>query len=105
MINLAQTIEKYKLGWVDGSIIQINPPSQKQYMTLQKLQTLPSQDSQEMIEALYEIVSTIINNNVTKKEYDCSILPFDSCLMIINDYFNFYQAQMEKNVVFLQSQQ
>lgn len=99
MLDLTLQKELYKIKWVDGEILKLNPPTQRVYNHILQMQN--QIDEAEMLESVYETTKEIINNNTSRKVVEnIADLGLDTCLLVVQDYFNFYTKQMNEKVVF-----
>lgn len=106
MLDLTSKKNKYyQLKWTDGEVLTLKPPTQRLYKKIQEVAEIT--DEFEVIQAVYETISEIINNNTDRRviENVSAELTIDMCLMVINDYFEYYTNQMNENVVFRNTQQ
>lgn len=104
MLDLTLQKELYKIKWIDGAILQLKPPTQRQYLQIQAIQN--AQEYTDIIYSVYDTTSEIINNNANRVVVDnVAELGLDTCLLVLKDYFEFYSKQMQENVVFQHTQQ
>ena len=94
--------ELYEVRWVDGQVLHLNPPSQKTYLEIIGLQK--QTDPTLQLAGFYDTISVIINNNAEKRVIENIEIPLDVCVLLLEDYFNFYTEQM-KEINFQKSQQ
>lgn len=100
MLDLTLQRKLYEIKWTDGTVLKLNPPTQRQYLDIERIQK--ASEYKDVISSVYETTSEIINNN-TEKRVVANVaeeLGLDTCLLILNDYFNFYQKQIAENAVF-----
>lgn len=106
MLDLTLQKKLYEIKWITGEVLKLNPPTEKTYRKI--LNMRDSKDNEEtMLELVYETTKEIINSN-TKKivvENIADSLSLDTCLLVIQDYFEFYTKQINETAVFHQTQQ
>lgn len=99
MLDLTLQRKLYEIKWVDGAVLKLNPPTQKQYLDIERIQN--ASEYKDIISSVYDTTSEIINNNTEKRVVEnVTELGLDTCLLILQDYFNFYQKQIAENAVF-----
>lgn len=99
MLDLTLQKELYKIKWVDGEVLKLNPPTQKVYNRILNMQN--QTDEEEMLESVYETTKEIINNNTSRKVVEnITDLSLDTCLLVVKDYFDFYTKQMNEQISF-----
>ena len=104
MLDLTLTQKKdYEVKWVDGEILAIPAPSQFLYKKLAGIVNV--KDNYAIIDELYDLANMILNANKAHKEVDAGVLPLDTCALLLRDYLDFFQMEMEKQVVFQSTQQ
>lgn len=104
MLDLTLQKELYKIKWIDGAVLQLKPPTQRQYLQIQAIQN--AEEYTDIIYSVYDTTSEIINNNAEKRVVDnVAELGLDTCLLVLKDYFEFYSKQMQETVVFQHTQQ
>lgn len=104
MLDLTLQKELYKIKWVDGEVLKLNPPTQRVYTKILNMQQ--QKDNEEILNSVYATTKEIINNNTSGKVVDnITDLSLDTCLLVVQDYFDFYTKQINENVVFPQTQQ
>lgn len=60
-------------------------------------------DSAEAIDKVYSVCAKVLKNNLQRKNLDINSIGVDACLVLLQDYFEFYTNELNK-IVFLQSQ-
>lgn len=104
MLDLTLQKELYKIKWIDGAVLQLKPPTQRQYLQIQAIQN--ATEYTDIIYSVYETTGEIINNNANNVAVEnVAELGLDTCLLVLKDYFEFYSKQMQENVVFQHTQQ
>lgn len=104
MLDLTLQKELYKIKWVDGEVLKLNPPTQRVYTKILKMQN--QQNEEDMLNSVYATTKEIINSNTAGKVVDnITDLSLDTCLLVVQDYFDFYTKQINESVVFPQTQQ
>lgn len=104
MIDLSIAKMKfYEIKLENGEVIHLKAPS---YGLFQKIQQMDGiEDVSVAISLIYETTREIMNNNVEHVVVEnIEGYAIDVCLLIIKDYFDFYQTEMNK-VSFHPSQQ
>lgn len=99
MIDLSLQKSLYRFKWIDGSLISLKPPTQRVYKEMVAIQNANNDDAIEMV---YSIMSEILNNNIQKKELDANAIGLDECILLLQDYFDFYTGELNK-IVFQQT--
>ena len=103
MLDLTLQKKLYEIKWLDGEVLKLNPPTQRVYTKILNMQNL---DEEEMLEAVYATTKEIINNNTSRKVVaNITDLSLDTCLLVVQDYFDFYTKQINETVVFQPTQQ
>lgn len=87
MIDLTKKMfDYYELVWFDGEKIQIKRPSQALLIDMLNLEKLP-EDKQ--IEAVYDVVKAVLNNNVNNRVFtdeEVDSIDFTIVELIMEDY-------------------
>ena len=99
MLDLSMNKKLYQFKWVDGSVISLKPPKQRVYAELLNFQNL---NESEAIVTMYSITNEVLNNNIQHKKLDASEIGIDMCIVLLQDYLEFYTAELN-NIVFHQS--
>ena len=95
MLDLSLQKSLYKVKWTDGTVITLKPPTQAIYKELIAVQNASEEEAMDYI---YDMVDRILKNNLNKKDFDGSSLGIDGCMMLIQDYFAFYEKELDKIV-------
>ena len=104
MLDLTLQKKLYKIKWVDGEVLRLNPPTQRVYKNILNMQKY--KEDEEILKSVYETTMEIINSNTSGKVVEnIADLGLDTCLLIIQDYFDFYTKQINEQAVFQQTQQ
>jgi hypothetical protein len=106
MLDLTLQKKLYEIKWITGEVLKLNPPTEKAYRKILNLRN--SKDDEEvMLELVYETTREIINNNTKKMvvENKADSLSLDTCLLVIQDYFEYYNKQLKETAAFQQTQQ
>ncbi len=99
MLDLSMSKKLYQFKWVDGSVISLKPPKQRVYAELLNFQNL---NESEAIVTMYSVTNEVLNNNIQHKKLDASEIGIDMCIVLLQDYLEFYTAELN-NIVFHQS--
>lgn len=104
MLDLTLQKKLYEIKWVDGTVLKLNPPTQRVYRKILNIQQ--QEDESMILESVYATTKEIINSNTAGRVVDnITDLSLDTCLLVIQDYFEFYTKQISEQVVFHQTQQ
>lgn len=104
MLDLTLQKKLYEIKWVDGVVLKLNPPTQRVYRKILNIQQ--QEDESMILESVYATTKEIINSNTAGRVVDnITDLSLDTCLLVIQDYFEFYTKQINEQVVFRQTQQ
>lgn len=99
MLDLSMNNKLYQFKWVDGSVITLKPPKQRVYAELLNFQNLNEADA---INSIYSIMKEVLDNNIQHKKLNASEIGIDMCIVLLQDYLEFYTAELN-NIVFRQS--
>ena len=99
MLDLSLNNNLYQCKWIDGSVITLKAPTQAVYKELLAVQNA---SDDEAIEQIFGLTEKILKNNINNKRLDTSALGVEACVILLQDYFAFYEKELSK-VVFQQS--
>lgn len=90
MLDLTQRkAGAYPIKWTNGKVYNLKMPTQallKDMLTIDSIEDVGAQ-----IDAVYEIIRKIMNNNTEKKTFakeEISKLDVDTCQLILTDYMD-----------------
>lgn len=93
MLDLSNLNDKlYEIKWIDGVVYKLKKPTQKLFIEMNKVGNLTQQDidTTEMLNAVYSIVTNIMNlntdNHIFTIEEIGEVIDFDTASLIITDY-------------------
>ncbi|MDD3502506.1 MAG: hypothetical protein PHE63_00245 [Eubacteriales bacterium] len=104
ILDLKQISNKntFDIKLFDDSVLKIKKPTQQMFVELVQLQELDDDDYMTLLEALYNVMFMILNNNTENRAFDKSYVSdnFDIELLkvVIESYFSFAKNLLsEKN--------
>ena len=110
MLDLTLLNDKfYELRLLDGTELKLNRPTQAMVQLTLTIQELSQADKRtDTINALTELFTAVLNRNTDGKTYSAAQLAkeydFGTINFVIEDYFNFWNKEVEEKVNFQQSQ-
>ncbi len=109
-LTLMNNADLYELRLLDGTELHLKRPTQAMVQFTLVLQGLANNNKQvETLEALSQLFARILNRNMEGKTYDAAQLAeeydFSVIGYVIEDYFGFWNQDVEAKVNFPQSQQ
>ena len=89
MLDLGELTQQfYQIKMINGEIINIKKPSEKLLRKLFKLQNIS--ENEQAIDAMYEILVEVLNNNVNKKVFNkdeiLDSIDVGTASLVIQDY-------------------
>lgn len=90
MLDLTQRKKSaYSIKWIDGKVYNLKLPTQALLKDMLTIDTIEEVGGQ--IDAVYDIIRKIMNNNTNKKTFakeEISKLDVDTCQLILTDYMD-----------------
>lgn len=113
MLDLSSISGKqyYDVRLLDGTELHIQRPTQAMVEYTLQIQSLAQDDNKqaETINALAQLFTRILNRNTEGKTFQAEAIAeeydFQTIGYVIEDYFNFWNSEVNANVNFQQSQQ
>lgn len=100
----------YEIRLADGTELHLKRPTQALFQFSMVLEGLVKSDKHtETMEAFTQLFARVLNRNIEGKTFEAEVLAneYDPNVMsyVIQDYFNFYNKEVDSKVNFLQNQQ
>lgn len=96
MLDLTQRKAKlYPIKWLDGAVYSLKMPTQALLKDMANIEAIEDMGGQ--IDAIYEIIREIMNNNIEKKTFakkEIEQLDVDTCQVIMEDYMDSMNRQL-----------
>lgn len=100
----------YEVRLLDGTELKLKRPTQAMMQLTISLQEFSKNEKQaDTINALTELFTQILNRNTDGKTFEAAQLAqeydFTTITFVVEDYFNFWNTEIDEKVNFHQSQQ
>jgi len=111
MLDLTPMNRHYEIRLLDGSTLNLKRPTQAMYETLIALRDMRDRENSELrlLTAFSDLFARILNRNEEgrsftkeelREEYDFQVVSY-----VIQDYFSYWQKEVDEEVNFPQGQQ
>lgn len=93
MLNLQKLKERtYDITYFDGTIINLNKPTQELYRELTEISNYSDEEVTEMLEVIYNVVTKSLNNNINNRVFEVNDIKeafdLEVAFIFIQDYLS-----------------